>query len=176
MWRVRKQGECVEVLYPGSFDPITYGHIDVIRRLTKNFSRVHVAVLGNPNKQEWFPVDERLEMIRRSLKGLKRIRVDSYQGLLVNYARKIGVPILVRGLRAVSDFDAEFKMSLANKDIAPGLETLFMLTDKRYAFLSSSLVKEIALYGGPLKSFVPPPVEKALRAKVADRRKRGQRG
>ena len=105
-------------------------------------------------------------MIRRSLKGLRKVRIDSYEGLLVDYARRLGVSIIVRGLRAVSDFDAEFKMSLANKDMAPRLETLFMLTDKRYAFLSSSLVKEIALYGGRLGSFVPPPVERALRAKV----------
>lgn len=163
----------MDVIYPGSFDPITYGHVDVIRRLTRRFSRVHVAVLANPNKQGWFSVDERRDMIHKSLRGLTGIRVDSYKGLLVQYARKLGVRILVRGLRAVSDFDSEFKMSLANKDMAPDLETLFMLTDKRYAFLSSSLVKEIALYGGVLKSFVPPPVETALRAKVKYRHGRG---
>lgn len=163
----------MEVAYPGSFDPITYGHVDVIRRLTKYHSTVRVAVLANPNKQGWFSVEERVAMIRASLHGLKKIHVDSYEGLLVDYARRRGIRILVRGLRAVSDFDAEFKMSLANKDMAPDVETVFMLTDKRYAFLSSSLVKEIALYGGNLKSFVPPPVERALRAKVKERRSRG---
>lgn len=166
----------IEVIYPGSFDPITFGHIDLIRRLSRHCSKVHVAVLANPNKQGWFTTAERQEMIQKSLRGLKGIRVDSYEGLLVDYARRIKVRILVRGLRAVSDFDAEFKMSLANKDMAPDLETVFMLTDKRYAFLSSSLVKEIALYGGNLQSFVPPPVARALRSKVAERRKEGLLG
>ena len=163
----------MEVIYPGSFDPITYGHVDVIRRLTRRFSRVCVAVLENPAKQGWFTGRERQEMIVRSLRGLKNIRVISYRGLLVNFARRRKVHLVVRGLRAVSDFDAEFKMSLANKDLAPDVETIFMLTDKRYAFLSSSLVKEIALYGGSLKSFVPRPVERALRVKVRERNRIG---
>lgn len=166
----------MEVIYPGSFDPITYGHVDVIRRLTRRFSKVYVAVLENPAKQGWFTGNERQEMIRRSLRGLKNIRVDSYRGLLVNYARRRKIHVVVRGLRAVSDFDAEFKMSLANKDLASDVETIFMLTDKRYAFLSSSLVREIALYGGSLKSFVPNAVEKALRVKVRERRKLGLAG
>lgn len=160
----------MEVVYPGSFDPITYGHVDLIRRLTRHFSKVYVAILANPGKRGWFSLEEREDMICRSLKGLKNVRVDSYTGLLVDYARKRRVKIMARGLRAVSDFDAEFKMSLANKDMAPELETLFMITDKRYTFLSSSLVKEIALYGGKLKSFVPPPVVRALRSKAAEMR------
>ncbi|MBI4180001.1 pantetheine-phosphate adenylyltransferase [bacterium] len=157
------------VLYPGSFDPITNGHVDVIRRLARAFPKVHVAVLSNPDKSSWFSVKERMEMIRKSLRGLKNVRVTAYEGLLVDYAKRIGVRLVARGLRAVSDFDSEFKMALANKDMAPAIDTLFMLTDKKYAFLSSSLVKEIALYGGPLKSFVPPPAERALRSKVKER-------
>ncbi len=163
----------MDVLYPGSFDPITYGHVDLIRRLSRRFSKVHIAVLANPNKQSWFDVDERLDLIRRTVRGIANVRIKSYRGLLVNYARAIRVSIVVRGLRAVSDFDAEFKMSLANKDMAPEVETLFMLTDKRFAFLSSSLVKEIALYGGKINSFVPPPVVRALRAKVSEMRRTG---
>lgn len=166
----------MEVIYPGSFDPITFGHVDVIRRLARRFPRVHVAVLSNPSKSNWFSSAERQEMIRRSLGKNKNVRIDAYRGLLVDYARRKGVHLIARGLRAISDFDAEFKMSLANKDLAPDVETIFMLTDKRYAFLSSSLVKEIALYGGKLSSFVPPAVERALRAKVKDRRRQGLDG
>lgn len=162
----------MEVIYPGSFDPITFGHVDVIRRLARQFSRVHVAVMSNPGKHTWFSLPERQDMIRRSLKGVKNVRVDAYEGLLVDYARRLKVSIVVRGLRAVSDFDAEFKMSLANKDLAPGVETIFMLTDKRYSFLSSSLVKEIALYGGSLASFVPPAVDRAIRDKVREQKHR----
>lgn len=162
-------GHDMEILYPGSFDPITCGHVDIVRRLTRHYSKIHIAVLANPHKSVWFSAEERVCMIRESLRGIRGVEVSSYKGLLVDYARKLGVKLMVRGLRAISDFDNEFKMSLANKDLAPDVETIFMITDKRYAFLSSSLVKEISLYGGNLATFVPSPVRKALRAKVKER-------
>lgn len=164
----------LEVIYPGSFDPLTLGHIDIVKRLCKHFRRVHVVVLINPSKKTWFTVDERLAILKKSLVPFRsRVRIDSYSGLLVNYARKIGVTLVARGLRAISDYDTELMMALANRDMHPNLETIFLITDKRYAFLTSSLVKEIAKHRGSVRRFVQPHVESALKRKILELKKHG---
>jgi pantetheine-phosphate adenylyltransferase len=151
--------------YPGSFDPLTNGHMDIIKRSSRCFDKLYVAVFENPSKQPLFTMEERVEMIREECKDLPNVEVISSQGLLVNFARRHGIKVLVKGLRAVSDFDYEFKMALMNKKLAPEIETLFMMTSSEYLYLSSSLVKEVAAYGGCVKDLVPPSVERKLLSK-----------
>ena len=150
-------------IYPGSFDPITNGHIDVIERAAELFGKVIVAVIRNPEKKPQFSLDERVEMLKQSLDRLKNVEVDSFDGLLVDYAKKRNANIIVRGLRAVSDFDYEFQMALTNRKMAPQIETLFFMTDYRYSYLSSSFVKQIARLGGDISELVPAPVAKKLK-------------
>ncbi|KPJ69779.1 phosphopantetheine adenylyltransferase [candidate division WOR-1 bacterium DG_54_3] len=150
-------------IYPGSFDPVTNGHIDVIERATKLFDRVTVAVIRNPEKKPQFSLDERVEMLKQSLEKSKNVEVDSFDGLLVDYAKKKQANIIVRGLRAVSDFDFEFQMALTNRKMAPEIETLFFMTDYKYSYLSSSFVKQIARLGGDISELVPGPVAKKLK-------------
>ncbi|MDI6632040.1 MAG: pantetheine-phosphate adenylyltransferase [Bacillota bacterium] len=152
-------------IYPGSFDPITNGHLDVITRACTLFDRVIIAVAENPQKKPLFSITERLQMLRRLLKDLPKVEVDSYEGLTVEYARKRGACAIIRGLRVISDFEAEFVMALTNKKLAPEIETLFLMTEAQYSFISSSAVKELAFYGGCLKDMVPPEIEAELRAK-----------
>jgi pantetheine-phosphate adenylyltransferase len=142
---------------PGSFDPVTNGHVDVIERASRLYDEVTVGVLMNAAKQGLFPVEERIDMLREVTADLGNVVVDSFHGLLVDYCREQGIPVVVKGLRAVSDFDYELQMSQMNNRLT-GLETLFVATNPEYSFLSSSLVKEVATWGGDVAGLVPEPV------------------
>ncbi|HOB08434.1 MAG: pantetheine-phosphate adenylyltransferase [Limnochordia bacterium] len=150
---------------PGSFDPVTYGHIDIIQRAAELFDHVYVAVLKNPEKQSFFTIDERLEMLHVSVKAMANVSVESFDGLVVEYARKKGALAIVRGLRAVSDFEYEFKLAAMNRNLAPDIETVFMMTSSQFSFLSSSAVKEVASFGGDVSQWVSPEVAQRLYAK-----------
>jgi pantetheine-phosphate adenylyltransferase len=150
---------------PGSFDPVTNGHLDVIERISPLFDEIVVAVLINKNKQGLFDTDERIELLRESTKDLPNIVVDSFHGLLVDFCKAHGIQVIVKGLRAVSDFDYELQMGQMNHSLA-GVETLFIPTNPLYSFLSSSLVKEVATYGGDVSGLVPEPVLTRLRARL----------
>ncbi|HHX29152.1 MAG: pantetheine-phosphate adenylyltransferase [Bacillota bacterium] len=152
----------MKVVYPGSFDPLTNGHLDIIRRAARSFDHVFVVVFDNAAKNALFSVEERVAMINESVGDVSNVTVDSSSGLLVNYAKKCGAGGIVKGLRAVSDFDYEFKMALMNKKLVPEIETVFMMTSLKYLYLSSSLVKEVASYGGCIRDLVPPAVEARL--------------
>ncbi|NHC37076.1 pantetheine-phosphate adenylyltransferase [Scytonema millei] len=143
-------------IYPGSFDPITLGHLDIIERGCQLFDRLVVAVLRNPNKTPMFTVQERLEQIRLTTRHLPNLEVDSFDGLTVNYAQMRQAKALIRGLRAISDFEAELQMAHINKTLSSEIETVFLATSNEYSFLSSSVVKEIAKFGGPIDHLVPP--------------------
>ena len=150
---------------PGSFDPVTNGHVDVIERASRLYDEVTVAVLVNATKTGLFEVDERIEMLRDVTAGWGNVRVDSFQGLLVDYCRERDIPVVVKGLRAVSDFDYELQMSQMNNRLT-GLETLFVATNPEYSFLSSSLVKEVATWGGDVAGLVPDTVLARLRSRL----------
>ncbi len=152
-------------VYPGSFDPITNGHLDVIERAVNLFDRVYVAVIKNPDKRPLFSLNERIEMIRKATRNLKTVEVEGFDGLLINYAKKRSACAIIRGLRAVSDFDYEFQMALTNRRMSPKIETIFMMTDYRYSYLSSSLVKQIYHLGGQIFGLVPKAVKEKLRSK-----------
>ena len=156
-------------IYPGSFDPITHGHIDIVRRARKLFSCLYVAVVANPHKSPLFTVEERVEVTQAALEeaGINGLEVISYNGLLIDCARKHGADAIVRGLRANADFEYEFQMALTNRDLEPTLESVFFMTAKKYSFLASSTVKEVCAYGGDISSFVPRSVERALQAKLS---------
>ncbi|MEW6448033.1 MAG: pantetheine-phosphate adenylyltransferase [Bacillota bacterium] len=154
-------------IYPGSFDPVTNGHIDIIVRASQLFDLIVVAVTENPKKKPLFEISERLEMLRDLVADQVKVRVDSYDGLTVEYARRVGACAIIRGLRVISDFENEFVMALTNKKLAPEIETLFLMTEAHYSFISSSAVKELAYYGGCLKDMVPPLVEEKLREKFS---------
>jgi pantetheine-phosphate adenylyltransferase len=155
-------------VYPGSFDPITNGHLDIIARASRLFDRIIVAVSKNPSKTPTFTFPERTRMITMTLKKLrlgKSVSVDYFEGLLVSYCRRVRACAVVRGLRAVSDFEYEFQMALMNRRLAKDVETVFLMPDERYVYLSSSLVKEVARLGGDLKAFVPPGVKAEIDSK-----------
>ncbi|TBR59710.1 pantetheine-phosphate adenylyltransferase [Westiellopsis prolifica IICB1] len=145
-------------IYPGSFDPITLGHLDIIQRGSRLFTKVIVAVLRNPNKTPLFSVQKRLELIRDSVKHLPNVEADAFDGLTVNYAHMREAAVLLRGLRAISDFEIELQMAHINKTISIDIETVFLATSNEYSFLSSSVVKEIARFGGSVDHLVPPHV------------------
>jgi pantetheine-phosphate adenylyltransferase len=149
-------------VYPGSFDPFTLGHLDILQRATGIFDKVIVAVLENPNKSPLFSVEERIAMIRESVAENGEIEVDSFNGLTVEYAREVAAGSLVRGLRATSDFESEFQMALFNRRLAPEITTVFLMTSFANVFLSSSLIKEVARHGGNVDFAVPPSVAKRL--------------
>ena len=151
---------------PGSFDPVTNGHLDVIGRASRLYDEVTVGVLVNVSKSGLFEVDERIAMLREVTGDLGNVTVDSFQGLLVDYCQERGIPVVVKGLRAVSDFDYELQMSQMNNRLT-GLETLFVATNPEYSFLSSSLVKEVATWGGDVSGLVPDPVLRRLRERLA---------
>ncbi|MDG2303088.1 MAG: pantetheine-phosphate adenylyltransferase [Candidatus Binatia bacterium] len=155
-------------IYPGSFDPITNGHVDIIRRACQVFSKVTVAVAYNPNKDAaMFSPQERIKMIHDSLPELKgRVSADCFTGLLVDYARSVGAGVLVRGLRAVSDFEYEFQMTMMNRHLCPEVETVFLMAGEQHFYISSRLVKEVATFGGDVTSFVPPEVLKRFRKRL----------
>lgn len=154
-------------IYPGSFDPVTNGHLDLIERGEKMFDALIVAVLRNAEKQPLFTVDERVEMLREVTRQWPGVEVDVFDGLLVDYARKRGAGVILRGIRAVSDYEYELQMALMNRKLEPRLETVFMLPGLSYSYLSSRLVREIAQLGGPLKGLVPEIVAERIRAKVS---------
>ncbi len=152
-------------IYPGSFDPITNGHLDLIQRAAQQFEDLIVAVLEHDTKQAEFPLAERLAMIQEAVAGLGNVRVGSFDGLLVDYARKQGARLILRGIRAVSDYEYELQMALMNRKLAPEIETVFMLPSEAYSYLSSRLVKEVCRHGGQIDDLVPPLV--ALRLSAA---------
>lgn len=150
-------------LYPGTFDPLTRGHEDIVRRATRIFDRVVVAVAANPNKAPTFDVTERVELARQVLADLRNVEVIGYSGLTAEFARARGLHVIVRGLRAVSDFEFEFQLANMGRHLQPDVETVFMVPTERFTFISSTLVREIASLGGDVSSFVHPAVEAALR-------------
>ncbi|MBY0120817.1 pantetheine-phosphate adenylyltransferase [Bacillus sp. S/N-304-OC-R1] len=150
---------------PGSFDPITYGHLDIIRRSAKVFDEIHVVVLNNSSKKPLFTVDERLELIKEVTKEIPNVTVASFQGLLVDYASGVNASAIIRGLRAVSDFEYEMQITSMNRVLDDKIETFFIMTNNQYSFLSSSIVKEVAKYNGKISELVPPTVETALKNK-----------
>lgn len=152
-------------VYPGSFDPITYGHLDIIERGLKIFDRIIVAVARNSMKNALFDIDERVDLIREVLAGNDRASVDTFDGLLVEYVRSRNASVIIRGLRAISDFEYEFQIAQMNRSIATDVETLFMMTSVPYGYLSSSIVKEVGSLNGPIDGFVPPLIKSALIAK-----------
>jgi len=154
-------------IYPGSFDPITYGHLDIITRSAKLFDKLIVAVLSNPQKKPLFTVDERVEMIKQSVQDIANIEIDSFSGLLVDFARLKQAKVIVKGLRAVSDFEYELQMALMNNKLDDEIETIFIMTSTKYSYLSSSIVKEVSSFGGCVKGLVPPIVEKRLKQKFS---------
>lgn len=149
-------------IYPGSFDPITFGHLDIIKRGASLFDRVIVAVLRNPNKTPLFTIEERSAQIRLATQHLPNVEVDSFEGLTVTYAQMRGASALIRGLRAVSDFEMELQMAHTNKTLAAHIETVFLSTSNEYSFLSSSVVREIARFGGPVDHLVPKHVAESI--------------
>ena len=157
----------MKALYPGSFDPVTNGHVDVIKRLSCLFKEITVAVLNNPDKEEFIPLKERLQLVTESIGGIKNIRVESFTGLTVSYAKSKNADVIVRGLRAPSDFEYELEMSQINYFLSNGLETLFIMTNPKYSFIRSSRVKELVSLGAEVKELVPAPVYKYLQQKQA---------
>ena len=153
-------------VYPGSFDPFTNGHLDVVERALSIFDRLIVAVAANPDKrQPLFTPEERIQLITASLKGRERVEVSSYKGLTVEFARSRGATTLVKGLRAYSDFDAELQQALMNRKLAPDIHTVFLMSSFAHIYVSSSILKDIASYGGNVSDLVPPPVARALKEK-----------
>ena len=152
-------------LYPGTFDPVTNGHLDIIARASKLFDELIVSVAESPQKAVLFNLEDRLRFMKEGCQGIRNVRVDSFSSLLVEYAREVGTRIIIRGLRAVSDFEYEFQMALMNHTIDPEVETLFMAPSESYTFLSSRIVKEVAAYGGKIEGLVPPIVQQALEQK-----------
>lgn len=154
-------------LYAGTFDPVTYGHLDIIDRSLKVYSKVVVAVAKNPKKTPLFTTDERLKLLETVTENIERVEITDYDGLTVNFAREIGATSLVRGLRAVSDFEDEFKMALANRKLAEDIDTVFFMPSEQYFYLSSSLIKEIARMGGKIDCFAPEPVAEQVYKKMS---------
>jgi pantetheine-phosphate adenylyltransferase len=153
-------------IYPGSFDPVTNGHLDLIERGANIFGRLIVAVLQNLEKDPLFPVSERVEMLREVVRPWPNVEVDVFDGLLVHYAKHRNAQVILRGIRAISDYEYELQMALMNRKLEPQIETVFMMPSEAYSYLSSRLVKEIVHLGGPVDGLVPPIVERRLRAKV----------
>jgi len=153
-------------VYPGSFDPVTNGHLDIIDRASKIFSKIYVAVLKNTSKNCHFSLEDRLYMLKQSLKNRKHVVVDCFDGLLVDYAAQKGCHAIIRGLRAISDFDYEFQMALTNAQMNKSIETIFFMTSYKYSYLSSSLVLQIASLGGDVSQFVPSVVNKKIMGRI----------
>jgi pantetheine-phosphate adenylyltransferase len=153
-------------IYPGTFDPVTYGHIDLIRRARKLFDQVTVAVAHNPGKAPLFTVEERMSLLRQATRSLRGVVIDHFDSLVVHYVRRKGVRVMIRGLRMLSDFEYEFQMALTNRKLCDEVETVFMMPSESYAYISARLIKEAAELGADLSAFVPPPVAAALRRKL----------
>ena len=153
-------------IVPGSFDPVTNGHLDIIKRTSDLFDTVYVSILSNSSKNPLFSVEERIELIKRVTNDLKNVKVESFTGLLVDYAREKNAKFIVKGLRAVSDYEYEVQMSLTNKRLAPEIETFFITTNSKYSYLSSSIVKEVAKYGGDITEMIPPEIIEDIKEKI----------
>ena len=157
-------------VYPGTFDPFTNGHQDILERALRIFPRMIVAVSGNPEKAPLFTLEERMEIIRDAVRDMQGVRVDAFHTLLVDYVKTQGATVVIRGLRAISDFEYEFQMALMNRRIAEDIETVFLMPHEAYTYLSSRLVKEVALLGGTVKGLVSPVVERMLRERYRQRK------
>ena len=151
--------------YPGTFDPVTNGHLDLVERGARQFDRLVIAILKNDEKAPVFPLEERIALLRSSVARWPNVEVDTFDGLLVDYARRVGAQTIVRGLRAVSDFEYELQMAMMNRRLAPGLETVFLMPSEAYSYVSSRLVREVARLGGDISGLVPPEVATALAKK-----------
>lgn len=160
-------------VYPGSFDPVTYGHLDIIARAAKLFDRLYVAVLRNPAKQPFFSVQERVEMLRLVTAGHPNVTCEAFSGLAAEYARKKGAQAIVRGLRAVSDFEVEFKMAAMNRYLEPRIETIFLVPASQHTFVSSSMIREVASLGGDVSDLVPEAVYQRLRERFSRQEGKG---
>ncbi len=154
-----------KVLYPGSFDPVTYGHIDIIERARDLFDSVIVTVAVNPTKTPLFTVDERVHFIKESVKEFSNIYVDSFAGLVVDHAKSVGASGIIRGLRAISDFEFEFQMALMNRKLASDIATIFLMPHEKYTYLNSTIIRNLASLKGDITDFVPPVVQEALKKK-----------
>jgi pantetheine-phosphate adenylyltransferase len=152
-------------IYPGSFDPVTNGHIDIVQRGTNLFDQIIVTILHNPNKQSLFTVEERMEMLQKSMHDIPGISFDCFGGLLVDYAKKCGAQAILRGMRAVSDFEYEFQMALMNRKLNRDIQTVFLMTGLRWIFTSSSIIKEAAQFGGDITDMVPANVNRMIKEK-----------
>ena len=153
-------------LYPGTFDPITFGHLDIIERAAAIFDKVIITAARNPKKTPLFGVDERMEMLTSVTKDLKNVSCESFDGLLVDFAKKSGAQVLIRGLRAISDFEYEFQMALVNRKLSDALVTVFLMPGEKYTYLNSTIVKEVAMFGGDISAFVPPHVARSVLKKI----------
>lgn len=156
----------IKAIYPGSFDPVTLGHLDIIRRTASIMDGVVVGVLNNSAKSPLFSVEERVNMLKKVTSDIPNVEVQSFEGLLIDFVRKNEARIIVRGLRAITDFEYELQMAQTNRVIAPEVETLFMATNVKYSYLSSSLVKEIAMYHGDISAFLHPEIERLVKEKI----------
>lgn len=156
----------MKVIYPGSFDPVTNGHLDIIKRCTGKFDNVIIGVLNNKEKNGLFSIEERIELLRETTKDLHNVEIDSFSGLLIDFAKKKKCNTMIRGLRAVSDFEYEMQMALVNKKLYADIETLFMVANSEYVYLSSSIVKEIAIFEGDISCLVPKVVEESIYKKL----------
>ncbi|MBI4706469.1 MAG: pantetheine-phosphate adenylyltransferase [Candidatus Omnitrophica bacterium] len=157
---------CQIAIYPGTFDPVTYGHIDIIKRAQEVFSEVIIGVAHNPHKKPLFDVNERVGLLKKATRDFKSVEVCDFNGLVVDFARKRKAKVIIRGLRMLSDFEYEFQMALTNRKIAPDIETIFMMPQESYSYLSSKLLKEVASMGADISSFVPDFVESSLKNKL----------
>ncbi|WP_376769541.1 MULTISPECIES: pantetheine-phosphate adenylyltransferase [Paenibacillus] len=162
---MRQEHGITVAVYPGSFDPVTYGHLDIIHRAAKVFDKLIVAVLNNTSKNALFTLEERMELLRKVTADLPNVEIDGFRDLMVNYMKQRNVRLIVRGLRAVSDFEYELQMASTNHKLNPDVETFFMTSKPQFSYLSSSIVKEIAKFHGPVEDLVPAEVEEELRKK-----------
>jgi len=158
-----------KVIYPGTFDPVTYGHIDIVRRAVELFEEVIVTVAKNPSKTALFTVEERVEMLNESLKEFDRVRVDWFDGLVVDHAKQVGAVGIIRGLRAVSDFEYEFQMALMNRKLAGEIATILLMPHARYTYLNSTIIRNLAQFHSNVSEFVPPIVDRKLREKFGSK-------
>lgn len=161
----------IRAIYPGSFDPVTLGHVDIIRRASQTVTELVVGVLNNGGKNPLFSIEERVEMLKEVTKDIPNVTVMSYSGLLVNVAKETQSTLIVRGLRAISDFDYELQMAQTNRKLNPDVETMFLATSLEYAYLSSTTVKEVAFFDGDISEFVPEPVIEKVQEKVRERKR-----
>ena len=155
-----------KAICPGTFDPITNGHIDIIRRAASIFDEIVVAIVKNPSKNTLFPYQKRIKMVKEATKGIKGVKVQGFEGLVVNFARREKAKVIIRGLRMISDFEYEFQMALTNRSLASEIETIFLMPHPQYSFISSRLIKEATYLGADLKKFLPASVRRALKCKV----------